>query len=141
MDEVKDAIVPVKDHADAIAATLGEMTASFRAMAVMLATTNERLAELEKEVRRLTKITPAQCKALNAEIRKRAVEVCAMHHAEGGEKSAAAAIRKALHNTCGINNNRELPRTDYNVAVRQVHIWDDYKIMQGIKARTQREKG
>ena len=140
MEEPKNSIIPVEES-KALAATLAQMAESFQAMAAMLAATNERMAELEKEVRHLTKITPAQCKALNAEIRKRAAEVCAMHHAEGGEKSAAAAIRKALHNTCGINNNRELPRTDYNVAVRQVHIWDDYKIMQGIKARTQREKG
>ena len=67
-----------------------------RGMADMMRTTNERMGALEREVRMLTKVTPAQATAINTAIRERAAALCLSYRAIGCEKQAAAAIRKAI---------------------------------------------
>ena len=104
-------------------------------MADMLRATNERMAALEREVRLLTKVTPAQASAIQAAIRSRAAEICAQYRAEGCEKAAATAIRRAVRLTTGISSVRDLPRCEYSVALEQVRMWDDYKAMKAIRAR------
>lgn len=108
---------------------------ALRNMASLLRSTNERMQSLEQEVKRLTKVTPSQAAALNNAIRKRAGELCNQHRAIGHEKAIAAAIRKAIKQTCGISNARELPRCDYPVALRQVEMWDDYRLIREIKRK------
>ena len=70
-----------------------------RGMADMMRTTNERMGALEREVRMLTKVTPAQATAINTAIRERAAALCLSYRAIGCEKQAAAAIRKAIRQT------------------------------------------
>ena len=106
-----------------------------RGMADMLRATNERMAALEREVRLLTKVTPAQANAIHEAIRSRAAEICAQYRAEGCEKAAANAIRRAVRLTTGISSVRDLPRCEYSVAMEQVRMWDDYKAMKAIRAR------
>ena len=115
--------------------TLGQMGEIMRGMADMLRAPNERMAALEREVRLLTKVTPAQASAIQAAIRSRAAEICAQYRAEGCEKAAATAIRRAVRLTTGVNSVRDLPRCEYGVAMEQVRIWDDYKAMKAIRAR------
>lgn len=52
-----------------------------RGMADMMRTTNERMGALEREVRMLTKVTPAQATAINAAIRERAAALCLSYRA------------------------------------------------------------
>lgn len=108
---------------------------ALHSMASLLRTTNERMQRLELEVKRLTKVTPSQVTALNSAIRKRAGELCLQHRAPGCEKAITAAIRKAIKQTCGISSARELPRCDYPVAMQQVEMWDDYRLIRDIKRR------
>ena len=115
--------------------TLGQMSEIMRGMADMLRATNERMAALEREVRLLTKVTPAQANAIHEAIRSRAAEICAQYRAEGCEKAAANAIRRAVRLTTGISSVRDLPRCEYSVAMEQVRMWDDYKAMKAIRAR------
>ena len=100
-----------------------------RGMADMMRTTNERMGALEREVRMLTKVTPAQATA----IRERAAALCLSYRAIGCEKQAAAAIRKAIRQTMGAQAVRELPRCQYEIVMKQVAMWDDYKTMKRIK--------
>ena len=102
-------------------------------MAMLLRETNERIKALEAEVHRLTKVTPQQANTINAAIRQRAKEVCRIHHAVGGENVAAAAIRKSMKATCGAGSAREVLRSDFQVAMRAVQLWDDYKVMEAIR--------
>lgn len=104
-------------------------------MASMMRATNERIAELEREIRLLTKVTPAQANAINAAVRERAAELCASYRATGCEKLVGNAIRRAVKLTTGVSNVRELPRCEYSVAMQQVAMWDDYKAMKAIKAK------
>ena len=116
-------------------AALEEQRQGMLNMAMTLRETNERMKALEDEVRRLTKVTAAQASEINGAIRQRAADVCRLHHAEGRENDAAAAIRKALKATCGTATTRELARCDYPVALKLVRIWDDYRVMQAIRAK------
>ena len=77
-----------------VKAALGQMGEIMRSMADMLRATNERMASLEREVRLMTKVTPAQANAINEAIRQRAVELCGEYRAKGCEKAAANAIRR-----------------------------------------------
>lgn len=112
-----------------------KLLAAMQNMAVLLRATNERMCELEAQVRRLEKVTPAQAAAINRAVRERAAQVCGMHRAAGCEKAAAAAIRRAVKLTCGISSVRELPRADYSVVERQIQMWDDYAVMRRIKEK------
>lgn len=122
-------------------ASYGELMYAVNSMASLLRMTNERIAALEAEVKRLTKVTPSQASALNKAIRDRAAAICAKHHATGCEKAMANAIRAAVKHTCGISTARELPRCDYAVAIRQVEIWDDYRKIREIKAKEVNRNG
>lgn len=116
-------------------AALGQMGEIMRGMADMLRSTNERMASLEREVRLLTKVTPAQANAINGAIRQRAAELCENYRAQGCEKATANAIRRAVRLTTGTNSVRELPRCEYSVAMEQVRMWDDRKIMKALRAK------
>lgn len=112
-----------------------------RGMADMVRATNERMAALEQQVRLLTKVTPAQASAINEAIRSRAAELCAQYRAEGCEKATANAIRRAVRLITGVTSVRELPRCEYSVALEQARMWDDYKAMKAIKARSTASQG
>lgn len=119
-----------------VQAALGQMGEIMRGMADMLRSTNERMASLEREVRLLTKVTPAQANAINEAIRQRAAELCEIYRAQGCEKATANAIRRAVRLTTGTNSVRELPRCEYGVAMEQVRMWDDRKAMKALRAKT-----
>lgn len=112
-----------------------QMAQATVSMANMLRATNERMASMEREIRLLTKVTPAQASAINAAIRERAAALCGSYRAVGCEKAVANAIRRAVKLTTGVSNVRELPRCEYTVAMQQVQLWDDYKAMKAIKAK------
>lgn len=116
-------------------AAMEAMTGQLREMAMLLRATHERMSALEKEVRRLTKVTPGQAAALNAAIRQRAGAVCRMHRCPWAEKAAGAAIRKAVRTTMGVGSMREMPRDDYNIAMKAIGMWDDYEIMTRLKQK------
>lgn len=106
-----------------------------RGMADMLRATNERMGALEREVRMLTKVTPAQATAINTAIRERATALCASYRIMGCEKQVVTCIRKTIRQTIGMQAVRELPRCQYDIVIKQVAMWDDYKIMKHIKSK------
>lgn len=118
-----------------VQATLMQMGDIMRGMANMLRATNERMASLEREVKLLTKVTPAQAGAINEAIRVRAADLCEAYRAQGCERAAANAIRRAVRLTTGTNSVRDLPRCEYSVAMEQVRMWDDRKTMKALRAK------
>lgn len=119
---------------------VAQMARGINDLALMLRTTNERMDALEKEVRRLTKVTPAQAKAINAAIKDRAAVLCDTHHAEGFDRTVSAAIRKHLKLGCGISSIRELPRSDYALAMQRIEIWDDYRMIRELRNKNRRDE-
>lgn len=115
--------------------TLSQMVQLMASMADMIRATNAHVAQLEHQVRQLTKVTPAQATAINGAIRARAAELCAMHRAAGCEKQISNAIRKDIKLQSGAQSVRELPRCEYTVTMQQVAMWDDYKAIRAIKRK------
>ena len=107
---------------------MGSMAGTMRKMM-------EEMSGLRREVRLLTKVTPAQANAINTAIRDRASTLCCEYRAPGCEKNVANAIRRAVKLTTGISNVRELPRCEFSIAMQQIAMWDDYKQMKAIKAK------
>lgn len=116
------------------------MAEQMKNLAVMMRGINERMGALEREVRRLTKVTPSQANTLNAAIRSRAANVCRMHHCEGSERAAAAAIRMSVRATLGVTSMRDVPRDDFKVGMRAIELWDDYQVMRRIRERGQKDE-
>jgi hypothetical protein len=104
-------------------------------MAGLLRATNESMMQLQRQVRLLEKVTPAQAGALNKAIRERATELCAIYMVSGCDKAVATAIRRAVKMRFGANSAKELPRCEYDVALAQVQGWDDYKMMKSIREK------
>ena len=122
----------------AVAEEMQQMREALQTMAGLLRTTNETMMQLQRQVRLLEKVTPAQAGALNKAIRERAVELCAIYMVPGCDKAVAAAIRRAVKLRFGAAAAKDLPRCEYEVAMAQVQGWDDYKIMKGIRERVKR---
>ena len=104
-------------------------------MAEMVRATNERMTELEQQVRMLEKVTPSQASDLNAAIRDRAAAACKEYRMTGMEKPVAAAIRKAVRLATGARSVREIARCDYKPVRELVATWDEDKTMKAIKAK------
>ena len=122
----------------AVAEEMRQMREALQTMAGLLRSTNETMMQLQRQVRLLEKVTPAQASALNRAIRERATELCAIYMAPGCDKPVAAAIRKAVKLRFGAGTAKELPRCEYEVAMAQIHGWDDYKTMRGIREKVKR---
>lgn len=110
-----------------------------QSMAEMVQATNERMTELEKQVRMLEKVTPGQASDLNAAIRQRAATACKEYRMIGLEKPVAAAIRKTVRLATGARSVREIARCDYRPIREMVDSWDEYKTMKAIKAKGVRQ--
>lgn len=108
-------------------------------MAEMVRATNERMTELEQQVRMLEKVTPSQASDLNAAIRERAAAACKEYRMTGLEKPVAAAIRKAVRLATGARSVREIARCDYKPVRELVESWDEYKTMKAIKGKRVKE--
>lgn len=119
----------------AVAEEMRQMREAMQAMAQLLRTTNETMMQLQRQVRLLEKVTPAQASALNKAIRERAAQLCDLYAARGCDKAVAVAIRKAVKLRFGAATAKDLPRCEYEVAMAQVQGWDDYKTMKGIRER------
>ena len=102
-------------------------------MAMLLRNTNERMAALEMEVKRLTKVTPAQANDVNDKMRKRAMDLCRQHRIQGSEKAVTAVIRKDVKRLMGIGTARELPRSDYQATLSLIENWDDFDVILRLK--------
>jgi hypothetical protein len=112
---------------------LQQMSEAMQTMAMMLRATAETIEALRKQVRLLEKVTPGQAAAINAAIRGRAAQLCEMYKVPGKEKTVAALIRKDMKLAFGAAAVRDLPRCDYENALQQLQLWDDYKAMKRLR--------
>ena len=146
-----------------VVAEVGRASELLAALAEMLRNTNERItemgqrmAEMEKTVRTLEKVTPQQAGNINKGIRDRAVAICeeyrmgvtvtpveqgrgsvpekARFEANGEKVNALAAeIRKDVRKLVGVKATREVARCDYDTVIAYVIDWEDYDKIQRIR--------
>lgn len=126
--------------AQQMTAVMGQMQQLMQGMADSIRATNERMAKLERQIELLTPLTGAQEKALCAEVRRRAGELCGQYRLSAGyEQAVAAAIRGELKREGGVRAVRELPRIEYNVLLERVALWDDYDTMRALRQQARKE--
>ena len=123
------------DGSEDLRAFMAQALTVMQGMADMVRATNERVGELERQVRMLEKVTPSQATDLNAAIRVRASATCREYRMEGMESQIAAAIRKAVRLTTGARSVREIARCDYKPVKALVEEWEEYTTIKAIKAR------
>lgn len=123
-------INPPENRDGTLPEAINSMMGMMAAMAEMTQSMARRLNEMEQEIHRLTKVTPAQARAINAAIREHAENLCRQYRAEGYVRETSNAIRKELRVSCGISSVRDLPRCDYQLALETIDMWDDYKLMR-----------
>lgn len=105
-----------------------------QSMANAMAAMNQRMGQLEKQVRQLTPITGAQEKALGEKVRQRAETLADEYRLDAkAVPLIASAIRKDIKLEGGVRALRELPRVEYPVYVERIALWDDYGAMKAIR--------
>ena len=124
----------------AIGKALENNTAALEQLASAQSIQNERLAELEKQIRLQTPVTNQQVKYLNDAAKKRARELLDKRGISDQKAvmKLAGAIRKAVLARYGISHLREVPKHEYTVAMGQIGMWSDLlTVMDVVKeART-----
>lgn len=130
--------------AEAVKEMAAAMSGQISALAEMLRVTNERMAEMEKTIRTLEKVTPQQGLNINRAIRERAAEICQEYRMGVTEKAAfranreklqavAVAIRRDVRAATGARSMQAVARCDYGTVIEMVTDWDDYEKVQAIK--------
>lgn len=112
--------------------TVRDLTAAIKrqndimaSMAAMLKASCDKVDRLEKEVRRLEKITPMQVTELNALIRKRARDLIEEYRLnEKHERTVNTWIRAELKQTFG-GSTKEISRCDWDIAKGFVKTWEN----------------
>jgi len=155
------------ETAQQVVAEVGRASEMLVALAEMIRNVNERitgmearLAEMQKAVRTLEKVTPQQAGSINRAIRERAGELCEEYRImtrkmdayqlrpdlslTGGAKwteeldgeklnALAAEIRKDVRKLAGVKATREVARCDYETVMDYVRDWEDYDRIQRIR--------
>ncbi|MBR2664828.1 MAG: hypothetical protein IKE25_14035 [Clostridia bacterium] len=114
-------------------AVMGQIADLLQSMAEMVRATNERMTALERQVRLMEKVTPAQTGDLNQAIRDRASAVCQEYRMPGAEKPVTAAIRKSVRLTTGAQCAREIARCDYKPVRAMIDSWDEFTTIRRIR--------
>lgn len=142
-------MIPIPDHMqdqqlslERSAQALAQMALTMQSMADMIMTATQKISDLEREVRLLTKVTPAQVKMINAAVRDRARALCRDYQLpEGkGAKLLTTAIRgdiKSAHGTAV----RDIPRCEYQVVLERIALWEDYDRIMQIKRKAGKSSG
>jgi len=89
----------------------------------------------EIAIRKMTKVTPTQANALTKAMHDRAAQVCGMYRLTGKEADVLKEIRKAFRASCGVRGVKELPMDSYAAAMKMIVMWEDYKILKGMKTK------
>lgn len=145
-------IIPDEDHTTITMAEASRMIAqvnennrviadAMRDVANMVRATNDRMTALEKEVRLLTKVTGTQASKISADIRERAAALRVVRKLPPeADKLIAAAIRRDIKLSTGVEAMKDIPRCEYPVIIRRVTLWDDYTAIKAIKAKLEARK-
>lgn len=89
---------------------------------------SDRMEAIERQLRLNTPVSPTQEKYLKGEIQRRAKELLSKKGLEEDRKAATAlgsCIKKAVLARYGAAQLREIPKSEYTVAMSQIGSWND----------------
>ena len=122
----------VRDMMAPIMETIGKMlehnTQAMEQIAAAQQITSERIASLEKRVRLQTPLSKSQENCINGAIRARARDLLDPRGYSEDKKAVTklcGIIRKSVLARYGVGSLREAPAYDYDVAMKQIAMWND----------------
>lgn len=104
---------------------------------------SERMAELEKQIRLNTPVTPSQVRHMNDAIKHRAQELLDGRKIDDAkaQRQLGNMIRKSVLARYGVSALHEIPRHEYSVAMAQISMWlDTMQLMNVIKEARMRHE-
>lgn len=127
---VKELLTPVMS---AMAEFMRQSTEALNKIALQQKIQSDRLEALERQMRLSTPVTKVQGKYINDAIRERARLLL-----ENGDKQQvnklAAVIRKYLLTRYGVGCISEIPKCEYEVAMKAVEMWNDRGIVRKVRS-------
>ena len=94
-------------------------------LSMQLRTMADTVERLEREVRKLEKVTPMQVTELNARLRRHGRDLCEQYGLDGCETKLNALIRAAVKAEFGVSSMKDLCRSDYSIALNVIEMWED----------------
>lgn len=95
---------------------------------------NERMAALERAVKRRLPVTPVQARYMNEAIRNRTHAL--LDGKDGIDSKAytklARAIRRDVMVRCGVGSLRDMPDHEYSVSMDQIRMWSDALVIRNV---------
>ena len=122
---VRELVTPIMRD---IGKLLNNNTQAMEQIAAAQQMTNERMNDLEKQLRLNMPMTSRQAQFLNEAVRDKAREVLDKYGFADDKKAVTRlgnAIRKRLLARYGVSGVRDIPRCEYTVAMNQIAGWID----------------
>ena len=129
---VRDIMAPLMES---IGKMLQHNTEAMEQIAAAQQLTSQRISDLEKRVRLQTPLSRTQEKYINDAIRSRARELLDGKGFADDKKAVSklsAAIRKSVLARYGVGSLREAPAYDYEVALKQIAMWNDLMTIRDV---------
>ena len=100
-------------------------------MADTIADMSEKIERMEKEFSRMIPLTGAQERDVQSRIRAKAEEICALYGLPPeARRTISRGLRSNLKRRLGVCSIREIPRIDYELALEEIELWDDYQTVR-----------
>jgi len=119
---------------EAVAKLLTGNAEALQQIADALDMQNERIASLERTVKRRLPVTAVQVRYMNEAIKKRTHALLDGKDGIDGKAFTILArnIRRDVMIRCGIANLREMPDHEYSVSMDQIRMWSDALVIRGV---------
>ena len=121
---------------------LQQNTEALERISATLNLQGKQIEALEKQVRMNTPVTGVQAKYLNNAVRDKASEMLDKfgRNDKTARDALARRIRKDILVRGGIASMRELPKCEYEVALKQIETWNNALILRDIVKNTPKEQ-
>lgn len=110
--------------ADTLAAAYSQQAEIMKAMAAQLGAACDKIDKLERQVRRLMRLTPSQVTELNSAVRKRAEELCREYRLSERERAVNVMIRDGIRREFG-GTVKECSADDFLIIKAFIAEWED----------------
>lgn len=136
---IHDMMMPIVEP---LCMMLKQNTEALERISATLNLQGKQIEELERQVRMNTPVTGVQARYLNNAVRDKAEELSAKFGRDDKpfRDTLARKIRKDVLIRCGIASMRELPRCEYDVALKQIETWNNAVTIRNV-LRSMQQKG
>lgn len=122
---------------------LKQNTEALERISATLNLQGKQIEALEKQVRMNTPVTSVQARYLNNAIRDKAEELASKYGRDDrkARDTLARRIRKDILVRAGIASMRELAKCEYDVALKQIEMWNNAIVIRDVIRNVQKGDG